>query len=700
MQRSTISVMNLAALCGSAAVFSHAFHTKKQFYPSMVYISNSGVAMMFVYFQVFVIAVNCAKIFQSIFFGRLRTLELEHIYDKSWFAVTETCLAMTIFRDEFTAKTAAEFSLLLMVKMFHWLVQDRVAFMEQTPNITRVFHARMLAVSGILAATDAFLVYSTGTLILEQGPSMALLFGFEYMVLLAVIIATFFKYILQCIDLQAENGWDGKAIFVFYADLALDFVKLAVYLVFFVVVMNFYGLPLHIIRDLCATFRSFAKRLHDFVQSRKATRLLDKYPEATAEQIAQVDSVCVICRDEMEAGTGVKRLPCGHIFHQKCLRTWLHQQQICAICRADVLEMDQNHARHLHRHPDHPPAPAAPAADTPAPAAHANNGHGPAGGQAQGAVPPTPHAAPPAAPAPAVHAPPPAPAATTPAAAAPPVVAGLPSLPPSPFGVQLPSPGAFGVGLGPHFPPPPPPLSHHAFGLVPPAGFVPFNFTPHVARPMELLSDAELHVLEGTERQKVLQRIEFLRQFRAEADAFMARFGQYEQLYATATGSGTAGGTAPSPLRAHLSTPAATQAGNVATGSPGGAPRAVGDAQLHHAADVRADSHETARKSAMSSPVEGPSHAAPAAAQSGEDSDARDVIRRMNRSLAVDDPASDARQPRSEVSDATSSDLAVAPSPENQLESQSVAATRKPSDPKEVRERRLRHYSSKEDVAK
>lgn len=131
-------------------------------------------------------------------------------------------------------------------------------------------------------------VYSAGTLILAQGPSMALLFGFEYVVLLAVIVATFFKYVLQCIDLHAENGWDGKAIFVFYADLVLDFVKLAVYLVFFVVVMNFYGLPLHIIRDLCATFRSFAKRLHDFVQSRKATRLLDKYPEATAEQIAQV----------------------------------------------------------------------------------------------------------------------------------------------------------------------------------------------------------------------------------------------------------------------------------------------------------------------------------------------------------------------------------------------------------------------------
>lgn len=50
----------------------------------------------------------------------------------------------------------------LQVKMFHWLVQDRVAFMEQTPNITRLFHARMVGVSAILAATDAFLVGYVG----------------------------------------------------------------------------------------------------------------------------------------------------------------------------------------------------------------------------------------------------------------------------------------------------------------------------------------------------------------------------------------------------------------------------------------------------------------------------------------------------------------------------------------------------------
>ena len=36
---------------------------------------------------------------------------------------------MTIFRDEFTARFAAQFMLLLVIKMFHWLTQDRCVAM-------------------------------------------------------------------------------------------------------------------------------------------------------------------------------------------------------------------------------------------------------------------------------------------------------------------------------------------------------------------------------------------------------------------------------------------------------------------------------------------------------------------------------------------------------------------------------------------
>jgi E3 ubiquitin-protein ligase synoviolin len=77
----------------------------------------------------------------------------------------------------------------------------------------------MVGVTMILTALDCFLVYSTATQLLTHGPSMQLLFGFEYLVLLTAIVSTFCKYVLQCVDHNAEQQWDAKAIYMFYVDI-------------------------------------------------------------------------------------------------------------------------------------------------------------------------------------------------------------------------------------------------------------------------------------------------------------------------------------------------------------------------------------------------------------------------------------------------------------------------------------------------
>lgn len=125
----------------------------------------------------------------------------------------------------------------------------------------------------------------------------------------------------------------------------------------------FYGMPIHIIRDVALTIRSFYKRITDFVRYRQATRDMNaRYPDATAEEVARED-VCIICREDMRpwqaqtaAGAGQaglapnsngvaavderlrpKKLPCGHILHFGCLRSWLERQQNCPTCRRPVL---------------------------------------------------------------------------------------------------------------------------------------------------------------------------------------------------------------------------------------------------------------------------------------------------------------------------------------------------------------------------
>lgn len=113
----------------------------------------------------------------------------------------------------------------------------------------------------------------------------------------------------------------------------------------------FYGMPIHIIRDVAITVRSFYKRISDFIRYRQATKDMDtRYPNATAEEIRRED-VCIICREVMHASQPLreahdvvgeerfqpKKLPCGHILHCTCLRSWLERQQNCPTCRAPVL---------------------------------------------------------------------------------------------------------------------------------------------------------------------------------------------------------------------------------------------------------------------------------------------------------------------------------------------------------------------------
>ena len=77
-----------------------------------------------------------------------------------------------------------------------------------------------------------------------EGPSFLLLFAFEYMILWSTIVTTFIKYLLYVIDMRRNGRWTNKAVYTFYLNLLSDLFQLFVYLIFFSIVLSFFGIPL------------------------------------------------------------------------------------------------------------------------------------------------------------------------------------------------------------------------------------------------------------------------------------------------------------------------------------------------------------------------------------------------------------------------------------------------------------------------
>uniref|UniRef100_A0A8C7YKJ3 RING-type E3 ubiquitin transferase n=1 Tax=Oryzias sinensis TaxID=183150 RepID=A0A8C7YKJ3_9TELE len=364
MVRAALVTATSLALTG--AVVAHAYLLKHQFYPTVVYLTKSSPSMAVLYIQAFVLVFLLGKFMRKVFFGQLRAAEMEHLIERSWYAVTETCLAFTVFRDDFSPRFVALFTLLLFLKCFHWLAEDRVDFMERSPNISWIFHLRVLSLMGLLGVMDFLFVNHACHSIITRGASVQLVFGFEYAILLTMVLTTFIKYILHTVDLQSENPWDNKAVYMLYTELFTGFIKVLLYVAFMTIMIKVHTFPLFAIRPMYLAMRQFKKAVTDAIMSRRAIRNMNTlYPDATPEDLQASDNVCIICREEMV--TGAKKLPCNHIFHSSCLRSWFQRQQTCPTCRMDVLRATNNNQTQAPAQAP-PPAPAAPANAPAAPA--------------------------------------------------------------------------------------------------------------------------------------------------------------------------------------------------------------------------------------------------------------------------------------------------------------------------------------------
>ncbi|KAL5767495.1 hypothetical protein ACOSQ2_014278 [Xanthoceras sorbifolium] len=324
------------SLMATLAVIYHAFSSRRQFYPSMVYLSTSKISLVLLLNMGLVVMCILWQLTKRIFLGHLREAEVERLNEQSRREIMEILFAITIFRQDFSVSFLSMVTTLLLIKALHWLAQKRVEYIETTPTVPMLSHIRIVSFMGFLLLLDCLFLYSSVKFLIQtRQASVSLFFSFEYMILATTTVSTFVKYVFYVSDMLMEGQWEKKAVYTFYLELIRDLLHLSMYLCFFLVIFMNYGVPLHLIRELYETFRNFRIRVADYVRYRKITsNMNDRFPDATPEELNASDSTCIICREEM---TTAKKLICGHLFHVHCLRSWLERQHTCPTCRALVV---------------------------------------------------------------------------------------------------------------------------------------------------------------------------------------------------------------------------------------------------------------------------------------------------------------------------------------------------------------------------
>eukprot|EP00816_Leptocylindrus_hargravesii_P010495 CAMPEP_0196802174 /NCGR_PEP_ID=MMETSP1362-20130617/1839_1 /TAXON_ID=163516 /ORGANISM="Leptocylindrus danicus, Strain CCMP1856" /LENGTH=587 /DNA_ID=CAMNT_0042173395 /DNA_START=150 /DNA_END=1913 /DNA_ORIENTATION=+ len=383
--RQYLSYTRLSLLSTAALIF-YAYFTREQFYPAVVYLTTSKLAHVLLGNAAVAFSKLTYSVIVAIFLGDLREVERDAVSEGLRWNLTETCLALTIFREEISVHLVVMFLSLVVFKCLHWTVEIRGLHNQHLMDdaihdhhdhddnhnndengdeveadarprrgvwyfLRQLYDGNSL-LAFLLLLVDVVMVNYCVQDILKSGPSVRILFGFEFAILGVISITTVALHFLHMIDVihQSETGhaWSPKGMLNLFVELVADGLKFLFYITFFSIVFTYYGVPLNLLRDLYISYHNLRKRIVAFVKYRELTRNMnDRFRDATDEELEACGHVCIICRDTManseerqrrpnDINAGGKVLPCGHVFHFFCLRSWLQQQQSCPTCRTDI----------------------------------------------------------------------------------------------------------------------------------------------------------------------------------------------------------------------------------------------------------------------------------------------------------------------------------------------------------------------------
>eukprot|EP00249_Psilotum_nudum_P016374 c25791_g1_i1 orf=659-2437(-) len=328
------------------------------------YISRSPLSMALLSNLVINCFILMALFVKVLFFGELSLVETQK--------VVERLINYVLFKGLFLAWVVQPeilqialwigwFAILGFLKMFQGSARDRLERLNASPTATMLSHVRVFAVLVLVLLSDLFWIHLCIFIFKDAGISTFLLLLFEPLIIALDTIQAVVVHGMQLLDTWQQRtmdlssqytglqpsersaagaAWEWRGTMVRNCSFAMDLVAMLLALGHCLHVWCLRGLGFQVVDgilflNLRALLSAILRRIKGFMRLKTAMNTLQgALPDATEEELLTYDDDCAICKEPMARA---KRLPCAHLFHLACLRSWLDQgladTYSCPTCR-------------------------------------------------------------------------------------------------------------------------------------------------------------------------------------------------------------------------------------------------------------------------------------------------------------------------------------------------------------------------------
>lgn len=274
---------------------------------------------------------------QYIVLGPLRVSEQQHLRETFWDYLIQKSLFVFCIIDvqskEERSAWAVWFTMLGSTLLLSKLCKDRFEYLASSPTTKRWPLIKISILMAFLLLDSLVCIMEIPYKELSTHRLLILLADASYV--LTFVISVITRFIVLTYGSGPNSVLENSASVSYFSELFFSMILVSIELFHHMHLLI--GSHVHLlIRGTClmkihTLLMEIRRRYRRHRHYMLVVQLMESnFANATKEDIEKFNDECAICWDSMDCA---RALPCGHLFHNSCLRSWLEQDTSCPTCR-------------------------------------------------------------------------------------------------------------------------------------------------------------------------------------------------------------------------------------------------------------------------------------------------------------------------------------------------------------------------------